>query len=783
MAEIKPLPPLKSIYQWYYDVFLTANWGLDYNNLWLVTIYPQDGDLGKFIDAVSTEAARFDVGSTGIDQQGIVNGYDSKDLAKMVQTAWNFNIGKLPEDCNIIGWNAGNILMPVTSVRIPKDVINTATVEMGAGYTWVPPILADKHQQFAPLILDMYYTAYPFSEFVVRPWSMAINRFGLKSRRLRCNICCSLFTKNNHYKSRSAGNNWFPKFEYRFYSCYPLGVPDLNFKTDDEDLTKTTSISFGYDFYRVSIHDPAYITPISNKTTDATPQEFADYIQKGVNTQIQGAPKSSRDPSPASDDDTVSESTPLIINKTDIVGDNPTKQELEGKFTIKQLPSAPRSSRDPSPSTDDDAVTVETPLIMNKKNIDNDVATRAMTFTEKMVGGPDDDVVVDGTTLGKDLRVSFFDEPLIPLSIMLPVNPFDDPFAVTSMVGRVGPDEPNGVGVQMEGVNPNDEPDGVNSELAAVDGDDEPIDLGFEANGGIDGDEPDSVTNAILSIDMYDEPTDAKSEGIVPDSYDEPTDAKSSRVVADSDDEPSRLGFEPLVIGEEYPNPVPEMVNPDDEDVSVPDTKKAVDSSDEPDKFKFDVVDSDEDDDPDSVKSNDFDIFEDEPDNVRFKPSKDIDKDEPDSVSTTPEKDIDDDEPQLEFPDTVSIDNDEPSLSFPDVNGIVNDEPSLSEPVRDIVILDDEPSTIPSNPDILVTGDEPTLSTGRDYIVPQNDEPTVQNLDEKRIPEDEPSISDVVEPTRLSGGDEPNAVSSRGIPVDGDEAAPNFGRVPEGTIE
>lgn len=603
MAEIKPLPPLKSIYQWYYDVFLTANWGLDYNNLWLVTIYPQDGDLGKFIDAVSTEAARFDVGSTGIDRQGIVNGYDSKDLAKMVQTAWNFNIGKLPEDCNIIGWNAGNILMPVTSVRIPKDVINTATVEMGAGYTWVPPILADKHQQFAPLILDMYYTAYPFSEFVVRPWSMAINRFGLKSRRLRCNISCSLFTKNNHYKSRSAGNNWFPKFEYRFYSCYPLGVPDLNFKTDDEDLTKTTSISFGYDFYRVSLHDPAYITPVSNTETDATPQEFADYIRNGVNTTIKGAPKSSRDPSSPSDDDTVSESTPLIINKTDIVGDNPTKDEVNSNFTMLPLKGAPKSSRDESPANEDDIVTVATPLIIDKKNIDGDEATLAMTFTEKLLGGDDDDVVVEGASLGTNLHISFFDEPLIPLSIMLPVNPFDDPIAVTSMVNGVGPDEPTGVGVRMAGVNPNDEPDGVNSELAAVDGDDEPTDLEFEPNGEIDEDEPNSVANSILSIDEYDEPTDAKADGIVPDVYDEPTDAKASRVVANTDDEPSRLGFEPLVVDEEYPAPKSEIVNPDDEEVSVPDANSSVDSADEPDKFKFDIVDSDENDDADSVGS------------------------------------------------------------------------------------------------------------------------------------------------------------------------------------
>lgn len=796
----KQQKPVKSIYQWYYDVFLNANWGLDYNNIWFVTIFPQDGDLKKFLNAVATEAARFDVESTGTDDQGIVTGYSGKTMAQMVKTAWNYNVGKIPDNCNIVGWNAGNILLPVTSVRIPKDSINTKTVEMGAGYTWVPPILADKHQQFAPLILDMYYTAYPFGEFVVRPWSMAINRFGLKARMLRCNICCTLFTKNNHYLGKGVGNNWFPKFEYRYYSCYPLGVPDLNFKTGDEDLTKTTSISFGYDFYRISIPNKAYLKPLHNPVTDVTQDEFKAglahiTIPVGKNDDLEDVTGEG-----VGYIDRRLSKNPLYLIKDGI--DDPAGSKIVGggkKAPENAMPITPSPNEGMLKNGEDDASTMEqqegerlTTVIEPKKSPHEDMLkqgkddaidqitgdgpmppTAAIEITpsehKDMIQAGMDEVVQTpfnqvNSVQVTQLRPPFFDEPIFPLFLKFPPNPDDDPFYVMSIDGRVGPDEPGRVGVGKGGIAP-DEPDSVNSDMEAVGEDDEVISLDFEGNGPIEGDEAASISVAFAGADSDDEPNKAPSEILSIDVYDEPTDARAEKILADTDDEPVnadamlvRPDNEILDVRSKLEKPEPEEIDVDSKDLNP--------RGDEPDRVDMRSASVDEDDSPESVDSDEQPVAE-----YEIKPkAKDlgkIEKDEADEVPTAGEKTIDGDEPDISFPGARAIENDEPNPSFGLSDTIANDEPSVSE-TPEAPVPYDEPSLVSVGEDMKIAGDEPSIQEVPNVPVSYDEPPLVPVGDGIRAVADEPSAPKT--PHIPVENDEPSMVSFGGDDkISGDE--------------
>lgn len=742
--------PIQSIYQWYYDVFLAANWGLDYNNIWFVSIYPQDGDLGKFFKAVGTEAARFDVKSTGVDAQGIVNGYNGTDMAKMVRTAWNYNVGKIPDNCNVVGWDfGGNVLLPVTNVRIPKDSINTQTVEMGAGYTWVPPILADKHQQFAPLILDMYYTAYPFGEFVVRPWSMAINRFGLKARQLRCNICCTLFTKNNHYLAKSYGNNWAPKFEYRFYSCYPLGVPDLNFKTDDEDLTKTTSISFGYDFYRISIPNGKYLNPVPNSSTDATTEEFTTALKKNDRT-IPGR----------NYDDAIQDSRG---NGTGIITLRKSKHPMgdkEGDVPIKTAVTVkPGKQEGNIKKGADDAI--NTIMGNGKPPVD---WTYTTTPPGKGEGGIKKGADEPSAVTITEPFITFFDEPLIPLVILLPTDPMDDPIDAPTIEGRVGGDEPGGVSVSTERVR-NDEPETVVSEDGArlleddpdraeiepgrADENDELVELLFEPNGPIIEDDPNDAQNDMVPVDEYDDPNDAKVEQVLPDTYDDPNDSQQEFIVVEKEDDPDEPTLDldaQMVKPEEDEPPHPEFqlisMDPDTVAVRMNDTKER--ETDDPDKIPAPKRSKPSEDDPEKVKAKEVPVKEKDI-KVKIKTPTVSDKDDLKELKFKTPKEIDNDEPKLEFLDETTIDNDVPNMQFGDSDTIIDDEPTMGEVIPDIVVFNDEPGAVGPDRDVLVTGDEPGMTQPVDDIIVVGDEPNYPSVDEVVPQGDEPSTAKMEE--------------------------------------
>ena len=276
----------RSIYQWYYDNFFASNIGLDLNNLWVVSIATQEGD-ELFLEMLRKEAARFDVESTGIDEFGDVRNRGGMSMVKMVDETWKNNTKQIPPIYNIENWGSNNVLIAVNKVSLPSDMIKTKNVEMGNGYTWVPPMLADRHDPFTPLQLTFYYTTYPFSEFIVRPWMMAINRYGLKLRSTRAHITCTLFTKRNPLDKTV---NWFPKFQYKFYSCYPLGVPQVDFAYDNDALEKSGTIQFGYDYYKITIPDSRYYDwGGENRTLDTHPgpgvEEFNKEVWNGTSTK------------------------------------------------------------------------------------------------------------------------------------------------------------------------------------------------------------------------------------------------------------------------------------------------------------------------------------------------------------------------------------------------------------------------------------------------------------------------------------------------------------------
>lgn len=754
-------PPIKSIYQWYYDAFLAANWGLDYNNIWFVSIYPQDGDLGKFLKAVGTEAARFDVKSTGVDEQGIVNGYNGLDLAKMVETAWNYNIGKLPDNCNIVGADSfgGNVLLPVTNVRIPKDTINTQTVEMGAGYTWVPPILADKHPQFAPLVLDMYYTAYPFGEFVIRPWSMAINRFGLKPRQLRCNICCSLFTKNNHYLARSHGNNWAPKFEYRFYSCYPLGVPEIPFSTDNEELTKTTSISFGYDFYRVSIPNAAYIKPLHNSVTDAKAKEFSSAL-KGVDRPIPGKNfddglpefgargggvgkiflKKSKNPLGPGDGDVPSD------DSIDVAPGN-------GEAGIKQGA--------------DDAI--NTIMGNGKPPVDWTYTNAPPGKGEGAIKGDIDEVIVVSVV---EPKIPFFDEPIIPLSIQLPVDGMDDPIFMPVVEGRVGGDEPGRVSVgntratndeptRVESTDGErllrDDPDSVGDRFAAVDEEDDVMELLFEENGQILEDEPSNSQVESLSVDENDDPNDISEELLMPDEYDEPNNPKAAVGEVAQDEPTFDMDVQTLRLDEDEPNAKSSDIKVGPVDVAVDVNNVKPRGGDDPDKMPNLKRARVPEDDLEKVRSRNLSVRERDI-KVKIKTPTVSDKDDLKELKFKSPKEIDGDEPDIDFVDDTVIDKDVADIKFGDTDAVINDEPVVGESIPDIVVFNDEPGVVGSGRDILVTGDEPgAVGPERDILVTGDEPGVAQPQEDVLVVGDEPNYPALDEV--VPRGDEPPVVA------------------------
>ena len=796
-GQITEKAPIKSIYQWYYEQFANTNQGFDLNNLWLVTIYPQDGNLDAFKAVVKSEAARFDVGSTATDVVGRVTGYEGTNLAKMVDAAWSANVIQLPKGYNINDWAAGNVLVSVKSVMIPTDQIKTKTAEMGAGYTWVPPIFADKHEAFQPFTLTLYYTTYPFSEFIVRPWAMGINRYGLKLRALRCNIVCTLFTKNNHLINNN--NDWFPKFEYRFYGCYPLGVPNLDFTYDNDAQDKSVAIQFGYDFYRITIPDPKYseINRFKGVNQDTFISVMKQSVEKVPNTEdFYDSPGYNSDDNKKTNDG--SRSYTARANILSRPGANGTLKGTVGQdsfgdvawYTIDGLggddPGPKSLKSDPKPSPYDNTMKNGLDDVGNRQSeklIENQgnsagITAKKSPHESNIIG----DVDTPNGITWTEIKPPYLDWPLFILSLDFPPDRDDDPFDIMSIDMKPNEnDDPTKVGV---GRTPN------------IDGDD-PNRVAFDATGAIANDEAENVAENGVIVDVFDEPDSVTEILSLPDEDDTPEDISLEPVEVDGNDEPDRnLDATQMGIGEDEPrrdlpsqimsvdydepdrNLKASAVNPqydepdahlpsvdsapieEDEPIRIRDMKGSV-KDDDPDKIRFRNRGVRPNDDPEKVKSRSIEVGEkDDPDKIKkMREIAPRDNDDPDDIdSKNVELSNPDDVDDVAFPEPKDIKNDEPDGYIPDFAGeIRNDEPELDSEDVDLVPVNDEPVDIrfderlprkePENisvPEAVVSDDEPIISIVEPVSV-GGDEPNAPKIDERSVSDDEPNTPKITE--------------------------------------
>ena len=517
---------LKSLVSWYYTQFLIQPRGLDNNSLWLVTIYPQDANLLKFIDIIQTEAARFDVDVKAVDRNGIPGGYSGSTMGRMVDRAWLNNVLPLGDQAtNLEGWGAANVLVPVVDVTLPPDNIATKSVDLGPGYTWVPPILADKHSKFNPLALTFYYTTCPFTEFIVRPWSMAINRWGLKLAKLRCNMVLTLFSRTNQWKNPKS-RDWVHKYDYRFYGCYPLGVPNLRFDYKDSAQDKTVTVQFGYDFYRIDPEPgyPAYrAEEIINGKLDLSEVVADIKVNDGYNDE----------PTEASID-TFDSFRPVNND------DEPPKESADGGMATVRIDS------------NDEPYELKSKELQLVNEMSDMFNLEDISADEPKEPGIDirlqqDDEPENIDSIRK--RMLWLDTPILPLTLVFNPKRNDEPNRIASIDTKPGADEPRRIKSRVSEYLNSDEVYGVGDTSRTLDGGDEVGSVDDSIIVVLETDEPSSLGERLLAVDGDDEYRRSDMNILMP-SDDEPS-LPNNVIGRIADDEPEHFSPLTITIGED----------------------------------------------------------------------------------------------------------------------------------------------------------------------------------------------------------------------------------------
>ena len=759
------------IYEWYYRTFLNEYSGPDLNNLWIVSISPQEGE-EKFRSAIKMEAARFDVDGNAVDQYGIVDGWAGKSLAAMVDSTWQANTAVLPETLNIEGWGSSNVLVAVNNVMIPTDVLNTKNAEMGPGYTWVPPMMADLHQPFQPLQLSFYYTAYPFSEFIVRPWTMAVNRYGLKLRCLRAHIVCTLFSRRNMVLPGT--NNWVPKFQYIFYSCYPQGTPNITLDYNDDGIDKTSQIGFGYDFYRIRIPLAKY--PNIRKASEdfEHSDEFIGYIRDRANQLIRqkDEPVFKRGNTVAKNVksafdfiqkgfDTPNKIAPVVKPLENYLG--PDGEIIDGVYPDPTSPANLEELRVVGPNTDVDYSSEmdepaksagQTPLsrffaqmMANLRGVDVPLWVNSKYKVVENYLGPDgepgDGIYMDPTnSVSLDVfRVEGRGGSSEPFA--------DETGVVGSMVRNVDWDEPLFLMRELtfwqmviRGV--------VNMALGMLD---TPIFIPHRYVNELVPDEPDGLYNPILGVDMYDVPRRIPINDLGVDWYDEPGLWTPFGLHVSEADEPSVLGgaWLPVSAWDEVSD-VPygdiEALVPDepwrmfsplygimlDEPVGIGAPAERV-GADEPDGVgaPSNRIAGDE---PDRISGRDRSVGRDEPDRTRARGASVSKRDEPERLRSRDSSVAKGDEPDgISAPDGIPDEDDEPER-IPKYDSYIDGDEPNPRMWDGEMISGDEPG-FPASPESDVPPDEPGLVRGFRYD-PSWDEPQSMAVAGRAADYDEP---------------------------------------------
>lgn len=634
---------LKSLVSWYYTQFLIQPRGLDNNSLWLVTIYPQDANLLGFIDMIQTEAARFDVNVKAVGNDGIPGGYSGSTMGKMVDRAWLANVLPLGDQAtNLDGWGASNVLASVVDVTLPPDNIATKAVDLGPGYTWVPPILADKHSKFNPLALTFYYTTYPFSEFIIRPWSMAINRWGLKLAKLRCNMVLTLFSRTNQWKHPN-GRDWVHKYDYRFYGCYPLGVPNLRFDYKDSAQDKTVTVQFGYDFYRIDPEPgyPAYqAKEILNGKLDLSNVVKDIKVNDGYNDE----------PTEASID---------VINSFRMV--DPDDYIPKG-FTVPDAVTVNKNDEIPK----NVHYNVEEKAQADKADI---VDTEWMKFDYGIADLVTEDMGEIFGTASEDEPPDNFDEvtksklwldtPILPLTLVFKPKRNDEPNRIASNDIRPGGDEPGKIDSRVSEKIDSDEVQSLGDVSIVLD----------------DVDEVKSLDDSTIALFDEDEPSEAGVEFLTVDADDEYRNVDIPILTLD-DDEPilNSRGFDKL---------------PDDEPTKL--SSNVIQINDEDGLSKIKNAAKIDDDEIGRMHNAGMPIpHDDEVNGKRFNPKSiaagDVEK-VPSNAQTVVSN-----EPLPSLPESISLENDEvKSVSLPVISVSTDDEVKVARSPRTIEATGDEP--------------------------------------------------------------------------------------------
>ena len=749
---------LNSIYQWYFDNFLNENTGPDLNNLWLVSITPQEGE-ARFLDILKQEAARFDYASASVQARtGIVTDYATKDMAKMVDATWKANVKSVPANLNVNGWGSNGILININQVDIPTDTLNTKNAEMGPGYTWVPPMLADNHAPFQPFQLQFYYTAYPFSEFIIRPWTMAVNRYGLKLRASRAHITCTLFTKHNQLY---LGNtNWSPKFQYKFYSCYPQGNPQVQLNYTDDGQDKATQVAFGYDFYRIGIPDKRYLEP---KPTSETEIKQGTFL-KGLRDLVVVNPEEFDESG--------------IYDPFEAEG---LSRNMGGMAAVAAAEAAGAKPNEDDTPVPDDIIYVEQSLtetdeaLMDVKA--NPAISKAVSAGVKKVDGDEPSMQANANPAVKAVNQSFAgptenDEPKDVAPEMVFPDEEDEATEHSEEVGYVfansnpiDGDEPTGEMPQkvlppredeaterspevlmarawtmLRGLTMrNDEPRRAPYSAVSIPLDDEVQSFAYMFAQPNPMDEPGSITYTFAMPDMMDEPLWTTQMFAFVNPLDEPFFVPYIPGFVDFDDDPHHVAS------------MYEFVNPLDDPNMVPTTWMGVNPDDDPFKVPTRPMGVNPDDDPDKVGNPILKIGPDEPEKVPEEPVSPDADDDPNEIPIVLEGVDPEDEPRDIGVAKPGIGDDEPR----DIPLNVGESDPDDEP-GDVDVTggpdeNDEPGNIPNVGLSVDENDDPDKLNFKGRKVNDEDDPEKVNFDGRDIPEDdevEKVKMDIVEPDK-----------------------------------
>ena len=170
----------------------------------------------------------------------------------------NFNIDQAKNILTSYPFQKVNGCLFAQSVQIPSETMNTTPISVANQRGFLPGILSNGRSQYnSTLTIDFLETNTSFSDFVIRPWVIAAEHFGLvarekdsdRSRDVR-NVKSTMYVME--YSRTFQNVSMIPKKVWTFFNCVPTSVESYSLGYDEPTTAPRMKTQWTFTNYAVA---------------------------------------------------------------------------------------------------------------------------------------------------------------------------------------------------------------------------------------------------------------------------------------------------------------------------------------------------------------------------------------------------------------------------------------------------------------------------------------------------------------------------------------------------